>query len=149
MVTIGRGGSRMCGKGGGRSGYRERRRREGFWRIPFEDPLWNFKRGGHPLRPPPLNPLVIGIEVYPPPWNSVIPPPLTIPGYGAEAGPAPPPRLAPGGLAPPPAPPPPSLRHCTEGRRASRCFKIWLGKRAGKTSVSLYIYTRDHVITQP
>ena len=45
--------------GGGRSGYRELRRREGFWRVPFEDPLWNFKRGGaRPLCPPPLNPLV-------------------------------------------------------------------------------------------
>ena len=39
------------GGGGGRSGYRERRRREGFWRVTFEDPLWNFKRGGRP--PPP------------------------------------------------------------------------------------------------
>ena len=39
----GRGGSRICKKGGGgRSGYRERHRREGFWRVPFEDPLWNF-----------------------------------------------------------------------------------------------------------
>ena len=37
---------------GGRSGYRERRRREGFWRVPFEDPLWNFKRGGAPCAPP-------------------------------------------------------------------------------------------------
>ena len=56
-----RGGSRICGRGGGRSGYRERRRREGFWRVPFEDPLWNFKRGGgaRPLRPLPLNPLVL------------------------------------------------------------------------------------------
>ena len=51
--TVGRGGSRICEKGG-RSGYRERRWREGFWRVPFEDPLWNFKRGGaRPLRPPP------------------------------------------------------------------------------------------------
>ena len=41
--------------GGGHSGYRERRWREGFWRVPFEDPLWNFKGGA--LRPP--NPLVI------------------------------------------------------------------------------------------
>ena len=40
--------------GGGRSGYCERRRRVSFWRVPFEDPLWNFKRGGaRPLRPPP------------------------------------------------------------------------------------------------
>ena len=39
--------------GGGRSGYRECLRREGFWRVPFEDPLWNFKRGARPLRPPP------------------------------------------------------------------------------------------------
>ena len=40
--------------GGGRSGYRERHRREGFWRVPFEDPLWNFKRGGRaPPAPPP------------------------------------------------------------------------------------------------
>ena len=47
-----RGGSRICGKGG-RSGYRECRRHVGFWRVPFEDPLWNFKRGGaRPLRPP-------------------------------------------------------------------------------------------------
>ena len=46
-------------RGGGRSGYRERRRREGFWRVPFVDLLWNFKRGGaRPLRPP-LNPLVV------------------------------------------------------------------------------------------
>ena len=29
-------------RGGGRSGYRERHRREGFWRAPVEDPLWNF-----------------------------------------------------------------------------------------------------------
>ena len=38
----------MCGKGGGAAA------------VPFEDPLWNFKRGGgaRPLRPPPLNPLV-------------------------------------------------------------------------------------------
>ena len=50
-----RGGSRICGRGGGgRSGYRERHRREGFWRVPFEDPLWNFKRGGRaPPAPPP------------------------------------------------------------------------------------------------
>ena len=56
-----RGGSRICGKGGGRSGYRERHRREGFWRVPFEDPLWNFKRGA---RAPcaPLNPLVVMSE---------------------------------------------------------------------------------------
>ena len=40
-------------RGGGRSGYRDRRRREGFWRVPFEDPLWNFKRGGAPPAPPP------------------------------------------------------------------------------------------------
>ena len=54
IVTIIRAGSRICGKG--RSGYRERRRREAFWRVPFEDPLWNFKRGGRPppLPPPPL-----------------------------------------------------------------------------------------------
>ena len=39
-------------RGGGRSGYRERRRREGFWRVPFEDPLWNFKGGGAPPAPP-------------------------------------------------------------------------------------------------
>ena len=37
----------MCGKGGGAAA------------VPFEDPLWNFKRGGaRPLRAPPLNPLV-------------------------------------------------------------------------------------------
>ena len=53
-----RGGSRICGKGGGRSGYRECRRREGFWRVPFEDPLWNFKRGARAPCAPPLNPLV-------------------------------------------------------------------------------------------
>ena len=43
------------GGGGGRSGYRERHRREGFWRVPFEDPLWDFKRGGAraPCAPPP------------------------------------------------------------------------------------------------
>ena len=52
------GGSRICGKGG-RSGYRERRRREGFWRVPFEDPLWNFKRGARAPCAPPLNPLVL------------------------------------------------------------------------------------------
>ena len=55
ILTVFRGGSRICGKGG-RSGYRERRRREGFWRVPFEDPLWNFKRGGGrapPAAPPP------------------------------------------------------------------------------------------------
>ena len=48
-------------KGGGRSGYRERRRREGFWRVPFEDPLWNFNGGGRAphAAPPPLNPLVV------------------------------------------------------------------------------------------
>ena len=34
-----------------------------------------------------------------------------MPGYGAEAGPAPPPRLAPGGLAPPA---PPLARHCMD-----------------------------------
>ena len=42
------------GGGAGAKGYRERRRREGFWRVPFEDPLWNFKRGGGtPPAPPP------------------------------------------------------------------------------------------------
>ena len=63
--SIYRGGSRICGKGGC-SGYRERRRREGFWRVPFEDPLWNFKRGGRapPAPPPPLNPLVIYVKDY-------------------------------------------------------------------------------------
>ena len=42
---------------GGRSGYRECRRREGFWRVPFEDPLWNFKKGGRRAPPPPPPPL--------------------------------------------------------------------------------------------
>ena len=51
----GGGGRGRGGRGGGRSGNRERRRREGFWRVPFEDPLWNFKKrgGARPLRPPP------------------------------------------------------------------------------------------------
>ena len=34
--------------------------------VPFEDPLWNFKRGGGgraPCGPPPLNPLVV-VKVY-------------------------------------------------------------------------------------
>ena len=46
--------------------------------------------------------VTIGIEVYPSPPGILSAPLLTIPGYGAEAGPAPPPRLAPGGLPPPP-----------------------------------------------
>ena len=41
---------------------------EGFWRVPFEDPLWNFKRGGGaPLRPPPHPESAIvhqGITIY-------------------------------------------------------------------------------------
>ena len=42
------------GGGGGGGGYRERCRRKGFWRVPFEDPLWNFKGGGAraPCAPP-------------------------------------------------------------------------------------------------
>ena len=68
---------------GGHSGYRERRRHEGFWRVPFEDPLWNFKRGGaRPLRPPPPpNPLVITI-VSGPGGGGVVRTPRTPPGYG-------------------------------------------------------------------
>ena len=52
------------GGGGGRRGYRERHRREGFWRVPFEDPLSVFgisKGGRAPCAPPPLNPLVVTI----------------------------------------------------------------------------------------
>ena len=68
MGAVIRGGSRICGRGGGAAA------------VPFEDPLWNFKRGaqgacalfGPPWRPslefqkggrapcgPPLNPLVV------------------------------------------------------------------------------------------
>ena len=70
-TTTFRGGSRICGKGGGGSGYRECRRREGFWRVPFEDPLWNFKRGPRApcAPPPPLNPLV----TFPGRWNVFLP----------------------------------------------------------------------------
>ena len=50
-----RGGSRICGKGGG----------GGAAAVPFEDPLWNFKGGGAPPAPP-LNPLVISQYNTPP-----------------------------------------------------------------------------------
>ena len=56
-----RGGSRICGKGGGgRSGYRERRWREGFLEGPVWRPSLEFQKGGAPPAPPlPLNPLVM------------------------------------------------------------------------------------------
>ena len=32
--------------------------------VPFEDPLWNFKRGARaPCAPPPLNPLVVSVDI--------------------------------------------------------------------------------------
>ena len=32
--------------------------------VPFEDPLWNFKRGARAPAAPPLNPLVICVSMY-------------------------------------------------------------------------------------
>ena len=43
-MCVGRGGSRICGKEGG----------GGAAAVPFEDPLWNFKRGGRRGRAPSL-----------------------------------------------------------------------------------------------
>ena len=55
-----RGGSTICGEKGGGGGAAATAS-EGFWRVPFEDPLWNFKRDGRapPAPPPPPNPLVV------------------------------------------------------------------------------------------
>ena len=62
--------SRICGKGGG-----------GAAAVPFEDPLWNFKRGGRG-RAPSLKTLLIGISKggRPP----CTPPPCTPPPESAS-----------------------------------------------------------------